>query len=89
MKVFEVNWNEELIFMYVRNDASKMVIQFKSRQETKISGTSIFRLRSSVLFEEENWVTGKETYTILIFVKFLFNRINLEKFYLLCISKYF
>ena len=73
----------------MRNFSSKTVTQNNSRKDPKIDDTSIFRLRSSVLFEEENWVTGKETYTILIFVKFLFNRINLEKFYLLCISKYF
>ena len=46
--------------MYVRNDDSKMVIPYNSRQETEMSGTSDFRLRTSYLFEVESWVTGKE-----------------------------
>ena len=46
--------------MYVRNDASKMVIQYNSRQETEMSDTSDFRHRTSDLFEVEYWVTCKE-----------------------------
>jgi hypothetical protein len=53
--------------MYVRSDASKTLIEYNSRQETEISGTSDFRLRTSLptgqagdLFEVEYWVTGKE-----------------------------
>ncbi|WP_194777182.1 hypothetical protein [Pararhodonellum marinum] len=59
--------------MYVRNDARKKVIQYNSRQQTEMSGTSLsddrracpttagdFRLRTSDPFEEEYWVTGKE-----------------------------
>ena len=55
--------------MYISNDARKMVILYNSRQETKISGTSLyvrdFRLRpntyrDSNLFEVEYWVTSKE-----------------------------
>ncbi|SMD46274.1 hypothetical protein SAMN00777080_4955 [Aquiflexum balticum DSM 16537] len=46
--------------MYVRIDASKMVIQYNSHQETEMTGTSVFRLRSSVTYFEEYWVTGKE-----------------------------
>jgi len=33
--------------MYVRNDASKMVIQFNSQQETEMSVKSDFQLRTS------------------------------------------
>jgi hypothetical protein len=46
--------------MYVRNDASKMEIQYNSRQETEMFGTSDFRLLTSNLFEVEYWATGKE-----------------------------
>ena len=46
--------------MYARNDASKMEIHHNSRQESEMSGTSDFRLRTSDPFEVEYWVTGKE-----------------------------
>ena len=53
--------------MNVRYDARKMGIEYDPRQETEISGTSDFRLRTSLptgqagnLFEVEYWVTGKE-----------------------------
>ncbi len=48
--------------MYVRNDASKIVIQYNSWQDNGMPGTSVFRLRSSVLYLIEYWVTGKEVY---------------------------
>jgi len=46
--------------MYIRSDASKILIEHNSRQETEMSGTSDFRLRTSDVFEVEYWVTGKE-----------------------------
>ncbi len=46
--------------MNVRNDASKMVILYNTRQETERCSSSDFRLRSYVLFVVKNWVTGKE-----------------------------
>jgi hypothetical protein len=49
-----------LIYMYLRNDASKMEIQYNSRLEIEMSVTSNFRLRTSDQFEVEYWVTGKE-----------------------------
>ena len=53
--------------MYVRNEANKMEIQYNSLQETEMSGTSDFRLRTSLptgqagnLFELKYWVNCKE-----------------------------
>jgi len=50
--------------MYIRNDASKMEIQYNSRQETEMPGTSDFKLGPDSyldnLFEEEYLVTGNE-----------------------------
>jgi len=45
--------------VYVRNDASKM--KFNIILTRKKSGISDFQLRTSNLFEVENWVVGKET----------------------------
>ncbi|MCH6200824.1 hypothetical protein MMU07_14665 [Aquiflexum sp. LQ15W] len=46
--------------MYKRSDASKLIIHYKSWLETKISGASVIRHRSSDQFVEEYWPTGKE-----------------------------
>ncbi|WP_194972352.1 hypothetical protein [Aquiflexum lacus] len=46
--------------MYVRNNASKMVIQYNSHKETDMSGPSLPTEQAGVLFVIEYWVTGKE-----------------------------
>lgn len=43
-----------------RSDASKLIIHYKSWLETKMSGASVIRLRSSDQVVEEYWPTGKE-----------------------------
>ena len=50
--------------MIGRNVANKMVIQYNSRQDMDMSGTSNFGLRTSDMFVIEYWFTTKKTITI-------------------------